>query len=231
MKEKKVLIFDWDGTLIDSTKCGIEKIQSVFTKLGVEMLPEEVIKRACGMRIDLLFDKITKEYLNNEITAGEFASIYYQAEEYYPQMGSLVKTLTTLKNFGYKLALITSRSNESWLKSCKSLNFDYDFFDYAQTSCHYYCHKPSGKVFEPIVKWALGFNYSPDNLVYFGDTVAYDLAATKDHQPSIDFVGVVSGVNTIDEFINAGVKECNIVSSYSELPNYLKQFTKVNVEV
>lgn len=231
MKQKKVFIFDWDGTLIDSTKCGIEKIQSVFIRLGVAMPPEEVIKRACGMRIDLLFDKLTKEFLNGKITAGQFAKIYYQAEESYPKMGKIIETLNTLKAFGYKLALITSRSNESWLKSCKSLDFDYDFFDFTQTSCHYYNHKPSGKVFEPIVKWASGFNYAPDNLVYFGDTVAYDLAATKDHQPSIDFVGVVSGVNTIDEFINAGVKECNIVSSYSELPEYLKQFVEVNVEV
>ncbi len=231
MKQKKVLIFDWDGTLIDSTMCGIKKIQTVFTKLGKKMPPDEVLRRACGMRIDLLFDKIAEEYLNNEVTAGEFADIYYQAEESYPKMGKLVKTLTTLKNFGYKLALITSRSNESWLDSCKSLDFDYSFFDFAQTSSHYYYHKPSGKVFQPVIDWAQGFNYAPDNLVYFGDTVSYDLLATRDSKPSLDFVGVVSGANSIEEFKEAGVEEKYIVSSYSALPEYLDKLTEVNFEV
>lgn len=230
MKEKKVLAFDWDGTLIDSTGYGMRKIEAIFSEFNLEPPCRAELRRIWGIRVELLYHHISKYMLNDIISAEEFKDLYVSVIDDYPSMKEVTDVLARLKEFGYKLALITSRSHDSWLKTCQELQFDYKSFDFIQTATHYYHHKPSGRVFGPIINWAKRHRIRPDEIVYFGDTIKYDYLATQDSNPVLDFIGVASGVNTVSEFEAAGVPFGNIVGSYNEMPHFLNKLIQQRVE-
>src|SRR5680860_1909238 len=80
-----------------------------------------------------------------------------------------------------------------------------------------------------FTNWAKTRGIKPGEMVYFGDTISQDLKATRDFSPSLDFVGVVSGINTREEFLDAGVPLCRIVD-FGKLPNFLHNIIREKVE-
>ena len=231
MKEKKVLIFDWDGTLLNSTESGYKKVEKTLEKLGIMPPPREFLKKHWGMRADKLINLILQVTKNHNISYNDFNDTYYLVEEKYPSIEEVYEILISLKNFGYKIGLITSRTSESWLKCCSIINFNTKCFDFTQTINHFPHHKPSGRVFGPLLNWTKSHGYMPNDVVYFGDTVSYDLKATRDSNPSIDFVGVSSGVNSKEDFLDAGVNASRIINSYEELPPFLNRLIQQKVEI
>jgi len=231
MKEKKVFIFDWDGTLLNSTESGYRKMEKTIKTLGLNPLPRTFLKKHWGMKADKLSDLILNTLGSTTVSHNDFWETYHLIEEEYPSINDTYKALISLKDCGNTIGLITSRTNESWLKCCAILDFDISCFDFIQTACHFYHHKPSGRVFEPLFNWVKNLDYTPVNIVYFGDTIAYDLKATRDLNPPLDFVAVASGVNSKTEFLEAGVDNSRIINSYNELPSYLNRIVQQKVEV
>jgi phosphoglycolate phosphatase-like HAD superfamily hydrolase len=230
MKEKKVLTFDWDGTLLNSTESGYMKVEHSLAQMGASCPSRNFLRQHWGMPAEKIFKLILKESGLNGDSYTNFCQIYESIDEDYPLMKNIESTLLQLQEFDFKICLITSRTSESWLRSCDIMKFDASIFDFAQTTTHYYHSKPSGRVFGPLINWARTHGYGAEKIVYFGDTVTYDFKATKDSNPVIDFVGVVSGVSTKEEFLQAGLDDEQIINSYSELPLFLHNLIKAKVE-
>ena len=231
MKQKKVLIFDWDGTLLDSTEAGYIKVEKTLELLGLEIPPREFLKKYWGMRADKLVELILQNTGNNDVSYDNFCEVYDLINEEYPSIEKTYESLIRLKSLNYKVGLITSRTSDSWLKTCKITNFDSNCFDFTQTATHFYHHKPSGRVFGPLLNWIKHHGFIPSETVYFGDTVDYDLKATQNSIPPIDFVGVVSGVNSRNDFLEAGVHPSRIINSCNEVPKFLNRLIQQKVEV
>lgn len=230
MKEKQFLVFDWDGTLLDSTEPGLLKIEHALSRLNLPCPNREILRKKIGMKPQELFTSLLKEHSLNGSSYEDFCHFYKEIPEEYPDNGEIFETLKRLKKFGFLIGLLTSRSNESWLKSCQVIGFDSSIFDFKQTACHYYHHKPSGRVFGPIINWAKHHGVYAHQILYFGDTINYDYQATLNSGQAIDFIGIVSGVNTYQEFLAAGLAKEQIVSSISNLPLFLNNLIKERVE-
>ena len=103
------VLFDFDGTLMNTNSVIIESWQHTFKAMGVKERPVEEIAKTLGEPLPL-----TMKNLFPDVDLEEPLTIYrdFQSESFegsitlFPGMGELVKTLSEK---GYKLGLVTSR--------------------------------------------------------------------------------------------------------------------------
>lgn len=108
-----LLIFDWDGTLIDSTAKIVRCMQQAAEQVGVEILDSAAICQIIGLglpeAIATLYpqvntkqrEKVREQYVHFFITVDQTPSPFFPDVE---------ETLTTLRNDGYQLAVATGKS-------------------------------------------------------------------------------------------------------------------------
>jgi phosphoglycolate phosphatase-like HAD superfamily hydrolase len=220
--KKKVLIFDFDGTLVDNTALGFQGINEELKSLGLEPLDQDFLKLHWGKEAGKLFAAIcTAKKLDNEQSI-RFAK-YREDMSQYVIKDELIASLETLAHAGFFTGLLTSRTDYSLRSALRTSKLKLEIFKFLQTATHFYHHKPSGRVFGPLMNRLKVNDYTPEDILYFGDTINYDLAATRNNDPQFDFAGIVSGVNTAEEFFAAGVPK-NQITTINELPNFLQQF-------
>lgn len=83
MKKIECVIFDLDGTLLDSKECSVKATKAAFTEMGLKVPSEVVIEHYMGIPIEESFFKMSEQPLDQEIAA-ELIRIfraYYQIYE------------------------------------------------------------------------------------------------------------------------------------------------------
>lgn len=83
MKKIECVIFDLDGTLLDSRECSIKATKADFTEMGLKVPSEVVIEHYMGIPIEESFFKMSEQPLDQE-TATELIRVfrtYYQTYE------------------------------------------------------------------------------------------------------------------------------------------------------
>jgi len=58
MDKRLIILFDLDGTLIDSTECILTSFEHAFDTLGTPRPPRELIKAQIGYPLDMMFEKV-----------------------------------------------------------------------------------------------------------------------------------------------------------------------------
>ncbi|MFI3262675.1 MAG: HAD hydrolase-like protein [Rikenellaceae bacterium] len=188
MNKYKVILFDLDGTILD-TSVGIAKsINTAFLQNGYKELDGDEIKNFIGPPVQDSFLK----YLNLSKEeawrlATDFRAIYikdylFEAALY----NGLMELLIALKSKNYKLAIATSK-REDYTKTILK-HFDlYDLFDVIKGSDY------EGKLTKSdIVKCVINQfpNYGKGDFVMIGDT-EHDRNGSVNNE--IDFIGVTYG--------------------------------------
>ncbi|ARJ55736.1 HAD family hydrolase [Campylobacter cuniculorum] len=107
---KKTLLFDLDGTLVDSTTAILDSCKSAFKILGLKPALDNDIKKLIGFTLDEIFIKL---YKDKEELAGDFIEeyrkkyhqIYLEQTHLLPQ----VKEALELANGFADLAVVTTK--------------------------------------------------------------------------------------------------------------------------
>ncbi len=197
---KKLVIFDMDGTLVDSSVTIVNAINFVRSKIGLELLDEK-----------LILDNVN----NSAIKSSEF---YYNAErftlehekwfsEYYSKnheyeirfYNGIESLLTMLKLDGYRLAVATNAYRVSVMESLKHLNIDH-IFDVIVCADDVSKPKPDPEMLYYILN-KLGL--SREEAIFVGDGER-DLQAS--HNANIDYLMVNWGFSDYSDAIHS-VKE------------------------
>ncbi len=218
MKNKKLLIFDFDGVLVFSVHVTFECIIDVAKKLGVKFPGFRLIKACWGKNIhDDLFPKLAKE-LN-----WTFKQMEYVKESFLKENKKLIYPLPdSISDFLKKaseakdLAILSNRKLSSLIVCSHKLGIDLSLFK------NIVCpqnglYKPDPKTFNFF--WKIG--YRPEETVFVGDSIIHDLSAAKNHIPSIDFVAISSGLHEKSEFMAAGVPKDLVLKSPVEMEKWL----------
>lgn len=226
MYKTKLLIFDCDGTLLDTTKPGQAKIPVHLKKMELPTVDPEFVRIIWGAP----YHKIALEVCRAAGApdrAHEFIELEHKSEDGDISLcPDLPFILSELRRTSY-LAIITSRSKQSFDKIITQTNLYPGLFDFIQTGDDYEYLKPDSRVFDPILKWAKSRQIVRNKITYFGDTVDYDWAAAKGVS-GLNFVGVCSGASKSSEFLKAGVT--NILYNVSGLTEHLRQQLQFNTE-
>jgi HAD superfamily hydrolase (TIGR01549 family) len=175
----KHIIFDIDGTLLDTEKTGIMSLKkTVFDVLGKEMSLDElypyfgitsseaVVK--LGFEDKLVVEKIWEE---------NFQSLSYLIQ---PFVG-VDKMLERIKNEGLILGIITSRTREELISDLNIKRW-FSLFDYIICAEDSKKHKPNP---DPMFEYLSKSGAKAEECLYIGDTI-YDYNCSNG--AGVDFV-------------------------------------------
>lgn len=197
--EKKLLIFDFDGTLIDSVPDLAQAVNDTLTVLGKSTYPVDTIRNWVGNGSRLLVERALVgdiEVVEGQLSQDEadqaeqvffdtYAKISGQNTVAYPNVDAGLKQL---KQAGFTLALVTNKPIRFVPKILKSFGWQ-DIFSEVLGGDSLPVKKPDPEPLHHVCK-ALGF--SADEAIMIGDSKNDILAGQN---ANIDTLGLSYGYN------------------------------------
>ncbi|HLT13643.1 MAG TPA: HAD-IA family hydrolase [Marinobacter sp.] len=189
----KVVIFDWDGTLIDSVDHIADSLQQAATELGYPDLEREAYRDIIGLgmieALEKLYPGLTREEIVRirEGYAGYFFQKMTTPQNVFDGMADVVSDICR-SGRGCSVATGKSRKGLAKALTTSGLGHHFDITRCADETRS----KPDPLMLEEILEF---YGYRPDEAVMIGDT-RYDLdMARRIGMPSI---GVEWGVHKRD---------------------------------
>ncbi|MDD3726455.1 MAG: HAD family hydrolase [Candidatus Ratteibacteria bacterium] len=213
MKDKKLAIFDLDGTLIDAYKAITETVNYCLKELGYSSVSFETVKRSVGRGdIDLAKKLVGKEDVS------VFTSLYRKNHLRFFNNGNVKllegaeELLKYLKDKGLYIAVATNRAGFSVSPILKRLNID-NYFDIIYTSDDVKSPKPDPEMLFNIMEY---FKTEKGQTFFVGD-MDIDYLAGKN--AGVDTYIVLTGSSLKDDFSH--YPDVNLFDNLILLKNYL----------
>ncbi|MFC2153888.1 HAD family hydrolase [Candidatus Altiarchaeota archaeon] len=205
----KAILFDFDGTLVDSTEVIWRQYLQVSEKMGLQPPDRNLFIESLGLPwMEVL------ERLWPGLNAEEFTRLYsLDAEALKPVPGS-IRFLEHLMG-NYTLGLLTSRSHRTLKQKMDSCGFKEENFSIILTLDEIEYSKPDPRA---LLHACEKMGLKPVEVLYVGDSVV-DAQCARD--ANIRFIGVLSGKTTIEKFLK--FKGVNVIESVVDLPQILKE--------
>lgn len=213
MAPYKLLIFDWDGTLVDSTAQIVTAVHQATKTLGLPEHSSQYIRLGIGLNFEQQMHRL---WPTTKLSVQEVRAVF---TEHYQAIASNrtvfvddAKTmLAHFKTQGYTLAIATGKS-KSGLESVLAHEGLEDTF--AMWCCgDQYPSKPDPAMLNTILESLL---IESEHALMVGDSV-YDMGAAK--EAKVDAFAVLTGVNTEEELLRYNPVACE--PSIAALPAFL----------
>lgn len=197
MKNKfKAVIFDFDYTLVDSSKAICSCFNYALEKFGIPSLPDERICRTIGLPIPEMLVRLAGEKYREK--SGEFRSCYREiANEVMDGLTFIYEeadiTVKKLKEAGIKLGIVSTKSRNR-IEGFLRLKGLLDFFDIVYGAEDVKNLKPDP---EGLLDAVLKLEYSLSDCLYVGDSITDAMTAQR---AGVPFAAVLSGSTVREEF-------------------------------
>lgn len=206
---KKVIVFDMDGVLIDSTTRSIASLCGAISKHGLtpdyNLIIENWGRSFEGGVIPVLSESGSwpeyKKYLIVQETNDFFERTSFNGPN------NLKEKLQSLKNINCELGIVTNRNLRMMEKGLADLDINQNLFNYLHSSDTGIC-KPDPMVFDSITQFT-----HLEEIIFVGDSIFCDLPAAYNYKSKVNFVGITSIIHKKEDFISAGVPENLIYDS------------------
>ena len=191
-----LLIFDWDGTLIDSTAKIVRCMQQAAEQVGVDVLDAAVIRQIIGLglpeAIATLYphansqqlEKVREQYVHFFISIDQMPSLFFPAVE---------ETLHRLREDDHQIAVATGKSRRGLDRVLEQHNMQ-DFF-HATRCADETKSKPHPQMLYELLDY---FQRKPIDALMVGDT-HFDMAMAQ--QAGMARVAVSYGAHHRDQLI------------------------------
>jgi len=191
-----LFVFDWDGTLLDSTGKILSCMKLAIDDVGLSHLEDDVLLSIIGLglneAIETLYPRITSDDLSALKSA--YSQHFIDADRvpcsFYP---NAVATLKVLKQRGHCVTVATGKSRAGLDRVLKNLNMD-NFFD-ATRCADETMSKPHPQMLLELMQVT---GHKPVSTVMIGDT-EFDMAMAK----SVDVrrVAVTYGAHPVHRLV------------------------------
>lgn len=174
-KPIKNIIFDIDGTLINSYQASLTTLRDAIKQVTGETLSDDVLYAHFGVPLKdaLHIIKIDPKY-HEEISKLNDMT-YYQNRHLVKVFDGIADMIQTLKERNTPMGLVTSESREEFKLIFQPFPISLFFENYvvADDTVN---HKPSG---DPLKLFMKRMDWNPEETIYIGDA-PYDSLACKD---------------------------------------------------
>ncbi len=180
-----MVIFDYDGTLVDSLQLHVEIWKQVLREVGVKVSEEELRSRF-GMTAKDILKEILPKNIHAKIKSisKKEASLFIARLNELKLMPNVREVLNELKSRSIPMAIATSIQKESLEKSLTFLDIR-DYFDYIITGEEVSRGKPRPEILLKVARKAL---IKPESCLVVGDAV-YDAEAAIRARMNVIIVG------------------------------------------
>jgi phosphoglycolate phosphatase len=170
-----LIVFDWDGTLADSTRMIVDCIQAASRDAELQVPERSAVEHIIGLglheAIAALFGELTEAQFQQLVARYRYH--YYARDEETPLFANVFVTIAELKKRGFKLAVATGKGRNGLNKSLERSGL-VQYFD--ATRCVDECRsKPDPQMLLELMQ-QLGA--SPERTLLVGDT-SHDLQMAK----------------------------------------------------
>lgn len=215
METTELVIFDWDGTLIDSSDLIVESVQAAIEATGLPERSPESIRRIIGLGMG---EAMAALYPDEAGEAQDRLAQYYRerftrttATRPAPLFAGVDGLLQRLESAGYLLAIATGKSRSGLLRDLRASGLEDRFV--ASRTVDESGSKPSPAMVEALLA---EFAMAPEKALMVGDTV-FDLQMAR--LAGMPAVGVTWGNHGRDQLQEAAPHQ--LVDSVDELAAYL----------
>jgi phosphoglycolate phosphatase len=194
MNDYRLLVFDWDGTLMDSIGPIVACTQATLQELGLRQLPEEMIRGTIGLGLretidilspgsdDEMYGRILECYRKHWVSAWRDVPLLFEG---------VVPMLQDLAAEGYLLAVATGKSRRGLDYALQQTGLD-RLFHSTRTADEAFS-KPHPQMLLDVLD-ELGVR--PEEAVMIGDTT-YDLEMARNARTHS--IGVCTGSHCREE--------------------------------
>lgn len=213
-KRFELLVFDWDGTLMDSEAHIVSSMQHAMQDAGLPEMARAKIRDIIGLGLReaitrLLPDETEERYL----ALIDRYRYHFFADDSCEPFDGVESVLQTLREQGYLLAVATGKGRRGLDHVLQKTGFGQYFIE---TRCaDETCSKPDPQMLLEIMELT---DITPEQTLMIGDT-EYDLEMANAARTAS--VGVDYGVHTKERLLACGPLGC--LSSIKELPEWLVQ--------
>ncbi len=215
-KNYKLILFDFDYTLVDSSQAVAKCINYALGNMGVDEVSSEAACKTIGLSLSTVYKALTG---NDDIDRSqEFVRLFAKkADEVMVNLtcvyDSVPDTMKFLKEKRLKLGIVSNKYRYRIEAILEKEGLD-NIFDIIIGSEDMTKHKPNP---EGIIKAADLLNIRQEDIIYVGDSLV-DAKTVKDLK--VSFVAVLTGTTTEEEFKD--YKALGIIKDVSELINFIK---------
>lgn len=213
-KPYELLIFDWDGTLIDSAAHIVNCIHSVHRKVGLEARSDAEIRNIIGLGLEEAFQALHPQAAHMQIQAAaqEYKQQFFGHNRKTSELfAGARETLEALDRQGYLLAIATSKSRQG-LNQVLAETALKPLFPITRCADETYS-KPHPLMLEEILA---EYNLPASAALMIGDT-EYDLQMAQ--SLSMPAAGVSYGVHGRERLLALNPRVC--LDDIRELPIWL----------
>ncbi len=215
MKEKKfdLIVWDWDGTLANSTGMITDAIVQAAQQVGLPALDPKAASNIIGLglkeSIHALFGDLPPELAQK--LAVQYSANYYAGEQAISLFAGAKSTIIELSRRGYKLAVATGKGRRGLNLALEHCGLT-QYFHETRTVDECFS-KPHPQMLDEIMDACV---VTPERTLMIGDT-SYDLQMAKN--ASVQAVAVTFGAQSRDKLI--GYNSIEMFHHFDELSAWL----------
>jgi phosphoglycolate phosphatase len=193
VKKYKAVIFDWDGTLMDSEERIVDSIQVAARECGFPVLSDYDSKQIIGLSLEKAILGLYPNAEQSQVVAmAEAYTQYFLEDSKIPMQAfdGAESLLFNLKQYGLKLAIATGKSRKGLDQVLGECGFGV-YFDMTRTPVES-ASKPDPLMLKQILA---EFSLSVDEAVMIGDTT-FDMEMAQNI--GMDCIALSHGVHQME---------------------------------
>ena len=215
MKAYELVIFDWDGTLLDSAGEIVSAMQDSIAALGLAPRTDRDLRRLIGLGLQDAFSRLYPEL--DAAALQELLQAYRQRYGTTPRVygeafPGVEDSLHALRGRGHHLAVATGKSRRGLDRAITATGWA-DHFT-ASRCADETAGKPDPLMLEELLS---ELELAPEQALMVGDTT-YDMEMAR--RAGMDAIGVAWGVHERHELDEAGARI--VLPGIPQLPEWLE---------
>jgi phosphoglycolate phosphatase len=213
LKQYDAVIFDWDGTIMDSTQSIVRAIQQACADMALPVPSQERAAWVIGLSLESALYHVAPDLPADQLSAfvARYKHHFFQNDQTIPLFDGITDVLSGLKQERVSLAVATGKGRVGLDRVLQASNLQH-YFD--MTRC---ADEAQGKP-DPTMLFDIihGLGLEPDRVVMVGDTT-HDVAMA--HNAGIDSIAVSYGAHDVDTLSSSAPTV--LVHSVEEMNDWL----------